>query len=226
MSAQRCRWMLIELRGSLLNLICVWVFAFSLLVAVSRRKKKVRHLVLSLADSRVTKVMKRPASTYISACAVNTSPPANHLVPWDAGDAFTCFGSRRGWIRVWPAGLNWHFRAEQIFLIVIVPLRMRHDLLGFATGSHHFFSRMRRDGLSCHNWIEGIYPLGGGDNKTLYFSANRYYYNNVFVIISLFFSLSHLFHWLCTVKIFHWTIDIFSKVADSLALSPGYGESV
>ena len=147
MSAQRCCWMLIELRGSLLNLICVRVFAFSLLVAVSRRKKKVRHLVLSLTDSRVTKVMKRPASTYISACVVNTSPPANQscsLRCWRCFYLLLVFklcsnGSRRGWIRVWPAGLNWHFRAEQIFLIVIVPLRMRHDLLGFATGSHHFF---------------------------------------------------------------------------------------
>ena len=197
MSAQRCCWMLIELRGSLLNLICVRVFAFSLLVAVSRRKKKVRHLVLSLTESRVTKVMIRPASTYISACVVNTSPPANQscsLRCWRCFYLLLVFklcsnGSRRGWIRVWPAGLNWHFRAEQIFFFFCTlknaawPSWLRHGLAPF-------FSRMRRDGLSCHNWIEGIYPLGGGDNKTLYFSANRYYYNNVFVIISLFFSLS------------------------------------
>lgn len=118
-------------------------------------------------------------------------------------------------------------RLNQIFLIVSVPLRMRHDVLGFATSSHHFFLECgEMDCLIIIEYIEGIYPLGGGDNKTLYFSANRYYYNNVLVIISVFFSLSHLFHRLSTVKIFHWTIDIFSKVADSLALSPGYGESV
>ena len=177
--------------------------------------------------------MKGPASTYIPACAVNTSPPANQ----SRSLMRRCFyllwvfklcsnGSRRGWIRVWPAGLNWHFRAEtdlfncQCTLANAAwPSWLHHELAPF-------FSRMQRDGLSYHNWIEGIYPLGRGDNKTLYFSANRYYYSNVLVIISVFFSLSHLFHWLCTVKIFHRTIDSFSKVADSLALSPGYGEGV
>ena len=110
-------------------------------------------------------------------------------------------------------------RLKQIFLIVSVPLRMRHDLLGFATSSDHFFLEcVEMDCLIIIEYIEGIYPLGGCDNKTLYFSANRYYYNNVLVIISLFFSLSHLLHRLCTVKIFHRTIDIFSKVADSTSL--------
>ena len=110
-------------------------------------------------------------------------------------------------------------RLKQIFLIVSVPLRMRHDLLCFATSSDHFFLEcVEMDCLIIIEYIEGIYPLGGCDNKTLYFSANRYYYNNVLVIISLFFSLSHLFHRLCTVKIFHRTIDIFSKVADSISL--------
>ena len=135
--------------------------------------------------------MKRPASTYIPACAVNTSPPANQ----SRSLMRRCFypllvfklcsnGSRRGWIRVWPAGLNWHFRAEtdlfncQCTLANAAwPSWLHHELTPF-------FSRMRRDGLSYHNWIEGIYPLGGGDNKTLYFL--------LIVIITIMFS--SLFH--------------------------------
>ena len=46
--------MFIEVRGSLLNLVCARVVAFSLFDTVSR-KKKARHLVLSLTDSREQK---------------------------------------------------------------------------------------------------------------------------------------------------------------------------
>ena len=33
---------------------------------------------------------------------------------------FCSNGSRKGWIRLWPAGLNWHFGAKQIFSIFSV----------------------------------------------------------------------------------------------------------